>query len=371
MAQSLHIAISARALNLPYGGVRECVEGTIRELLRLGSPHRFTLYYADSRWLGAHPDAQEVYLHAPHKFLWDHAVLPARLARDRPDVVWYPHNVSSLGLRLPSVVTVHDLLYFSVPEFPQREYAWPDTVYMRLMIPYSLRRARRVITVSDWTAHDVKRLLGVPHEKLRTVHHAPGEGFGPQPAAAKRVGEAYGLHRPFFFYAGTLSPRKNVRVLVEALGRLRDELPHDLVLTGGPGYIETPLDDLVARYGLAGRVRRLGLVPRADLAALYSAAEALVFPSRYEGFGIPALEAMACGCPVICSNATSLPEVVADAALTFDPQDVAALAGHMRAIAGSRALRGRLAAAGLARAGAFSYTRAAREVLAVLEEAVA
>jgi glycosyltransferase involved in cell wall biosynthesis len=179
------------------------------------------------------------------------------------------------------------------------------------------------------------------------------------------------LERPFFFYAGVLSLRKNVRLLVEAFGRIRDELPHDLVITAGQGFTETPYDDLIARYGLEGRVRRLGLVPSQDMVALYNEAEAFVFPSRYEGFGIPPLEAMACGCPVICSHATSLAEVVGDAALTFGPDDVATLADHLRAVAGSQALRERLSRSGLARAQQFSYRQSARQLLDLLESAAA
>jgi glycosyltransferase involved in cell wall biosynthesis len=365
----LQIAISARALSLAYGGVREYVEATINELVRLDTPHRFTIYYAERRWLGANPPAREVALAAPHKLAWDHVVLPLRLAHDRPDVVWFPHNGSSLGVCLPTVVSVMDLLYFRVPELREREYPWLDTLYWRLMLPRSLHTARRVMTISDWTAFDAERLLGVARAKLRTVHLAPSERYAPpHPLALARVRQKYRLERPYFFYSGVLSPRKNVRLLVEALGRVRDELPHELVITGGPGYLETPLDDLIDQYCLAGRVRRIGLAPAEDLPGLYGGATALLFPSLYEGFGIPPLEAMACGCPVVCSNATSLPEVVGDAALTFDPRDATMLARHMRAVAQDAGLRTDLVRRGMARAACFSYRRVAREVLALIEE---
>jgi glycosyltransferase involved in cell wall biosynthesis len=368
--RSLHIAISARAMSLPFGGVKEYVIAATRELLRLGSAHRFTIYYDSPDLIGSNPEAQEIYLHAPHKFLWHHWALPRHLAQLKPNVVWFPHNVSSLGLRLPTVVSVMDMLYFRIPEFPHREYAWLDTQYMRAFIPRSLRHARRVMAISDWTRRDVNRLLGIPIDKIQTIYLAPGDEFKPlAESQSHAVREAYGLRRPFFFYAGTLSPRKNVRLLIEAFGRVQHDVPHDLVITGGARPIDIPFDDLVLKYDIAGRVKRLGVVPKDDLVALYNVADAFIFPSLYEGFGIPPLEAFACGCPVVSSNATALAEVVGDAALTFDPHDADALATHLKAIASDSGLRERLKRAGFERVQQFSYARMAKELLTLLEEA--
>ena len=372
MSRPLHIAISARALSLPFGGVKEFLASTIGELLGAGGKHRFTIYYADPSIVGSYPEAREVCIQAPHKSIWDHWMLPRRLLRDRPDVVWFPHNVSSLGLALPTVVTVHDLLYFRVPGVRYREYPVPDSAYMRAAIPPSLRRARRIVADSEWTAGDIERVLGIGRERVAVVHLAPGAEFtqvGEETVAAVRA--RYGLVRPFFLYSGVLSPRKNVRALVEAFGRVRGDVAHDLVLAGGRGGLDTPIDDLVTGFGIADRVRRIGVVPRHDLVALYNAATAFVFPSKYEGFGIPPLEAMACGCPVISTRATSLAEVVGDAALAFEPEDVGQLARHLVSVAADERLRQRLAAAGLARAGQFSYARSAARLLALLEEAAA
>ena len=366
----LHIAISARAMSRAFGGVKEYVTAVIHELVRLDSPHRFTIYYDDERLLGANPQASEVYLDAPHKFVWDHALLPRRLARLRPDIVWFPHNVSSLGLGLPTVVSVMDLLYFPIPEFPAREYAWLDTLYMRAMIPRSLRRARRIMAISDWTGQDITRLFGIPGDKIRTIRLAAGGEFKPLPQPCLRaVRDKYGLPERFFFYAGTLSARKNVRRMVEAFGRVRHAVPHDLIITGGPGFLEERFDDLLERYAIADRVKRLGAISKDDLIALYNTADAFVFPSLYEGFGIPPLEAFACGCPVISSRATSLGEVVGDAALTFDPYDVDGLSAHLLAVASDQALRERLTRAGFARARCFNYASSAAQLLELLEEA--
>jgi glycosyltransferase involved in cell wall biosynthesis len=357
-------------MSAALGGVKEYMTSIVRDLLKVNVHHRFSIYYADEKLVGANPSAHETYIAAPHKFAWDHWCLPRYLARDKPDVVWFPHNVSSLGLNLPNVVSVMDMLYFRVPEFTHREYAWLDTLYMRAFIPRSVHKARQVMVISDWTKRDVRRILGVPCEKMRTIHLAPSSDFKTLGTAERvAVREKYGITRPFFFYAGVLSPRKNLRVLIEALGRVRDIIPNDLIITGGPGFIETPIDDIVTRYHLAERIKRLGIVPKSDLVALYNAADAFVFPSLYEGFGIPPLEAFACGCPVVSSNATSLPEVVGDAALTFNPNNVDALAVHLKAIASDAGLRERLVRAGFERVQHFSYACAAKELLALLEEA--
>lgn len=369
-AGGLHISIVARALSHRFGGVPEYVGGLIGELIGLGTPHRFTIYYSDYRLIGRFPGATEVAIAAPHKLLWDHWLLPLRLRQDRPDVAWFPQNTISLGVNCPTVVSVTDLLYFPVPEVPRREYALADTLYARIAMPRSLHQATRIMAISDHTAYDIRRLIGVEAAKIRTIHLAPATRYRRLTAAeCAPTRQKYNLRRPFFFYAGTLSPRKNVRVLVDAFGRIAGELEHDLVLTGGPISPEVPFADLVERYGIQGRVHRLGKVDADELVALYNLADAFVFPSLYEGFGLPPLEAFACGCPVISSAATSLREVVGDAALIFTPHDSDTLAAHMRAVVTDRTLRERLVRAGLERVKGFSYRRAARELLTLLEEA--
>jgi len=366
----LHIAIVARALSHDFGGVREYVESLIGELIGMGTPHRYTIYYSDRRLIGRFPIASEVAITAPHKLIWDHCLLPLRLRRDRPDVAWFPQNNISLGINCPTVVSVTDMLYFSIPEFPRREYAWADTLYGRISMPRSLRQAARIMAISDHTAYDIRRLIGIDAGKIRTIHLAPAARYRRLTAAeCAPTRQKYNLRRPFFFYAGVLSPRKNVRVLIDAFGKIAGEIEHDLVLTGGSCSLEVPFTDLVKRYDIQGRIHRLGKVDADELVALYNLADAFVFPSLYEGFGIPPLEAFACGCPVISSAATSLREVVGDAALIFNPEDPDTLAAHMRAVVTNQALRERLVKDGLERVSRFSYRRAARELLTLLEEA--
>ncbi|MFO1520874.1 MAG: glycosyltransferase family 1 protein [Kiritimatiellia bacterium] len=347
--------------------MREMVAG----LLAAGSPHRFVLYYADADLPGTHRGRGGGLPARGAQLLWDHWALPRAAARP-PGRRLVPAERHPAGVRTPAVVTVHDLLYFRVPEFPHREYLRPDILYMRAMIPRSLRMARAVACDSAWTMRDAGRLLRIPAARMSVIPLAPGAAFrrpdAPPPA---EIRAKHGLRNPFFLYAGTRSVRKNIRVLFEAFARCHRDIPHDLVLTGGGGHVvvEDRAEDVLDRHGIRDRVKVLGLIPQADLAALYRAAEAFVFPSRYEGFGLPPLEAFACGCPVISSAATSLAEVVGGAALTFDPLSPGQLEGHLRAVAADPALRERLRTAGLARAATFRYEDSARALLSLLETA--
>jgi glycosyltransferase involved in cell wall biosynthesis len=367
-SKNLHIAIAGRALSHPVGGVREYSRSMVRSLLALDTPYRFTIYYADESLMGMHPGAEEKFLPAPHKFIFDHLAVPRAIKKDRPDVTWFPHNVMGMGVRRPAVLTVLDLLYFKDPAFPVVEYARLDTLYMRQFIPRSVRRAKKVMTISDWTARDATRVLGTSPDKLSTVHLAQGPEFRVLPEGpVGDVREKYHLAKPFFFYAGTLSPRKNSRRMLEAFGRIKDRVPHDFIVTGGGDMLMVDHADLIEQYGLQDRFRVLGLVPGQDLVALYNAAEVFVFPSLYEGFGIPPLEAFACDCPVISSAASSLPEVVGDAARVVDPLDTGALAEAMQELALDADLRARFIEKGRLRLEQFSWERSARKLLGLLE----
>jgi len=354
------------------GGVREYVRSITHEMLQTPTNHTFLIYYSEPELLGKYPAAHEIYVSAPHKSIWDHVLLPMRLRHDQPDVVWFPQNIISIGIKTPAVVSVTDLLYFPIPEVPYREYALPDTIYARLMIPPSLRQAKHIMAISDHTAQDIHRLLSIPISKIKTIYLAPDQRYRRLEAQeCEPIKRKFHLNRPFFFYAGTLSARKNIRTMIEAFGKAAGEIPHELILTGSPGFIEVPFDDLLQQYQLQNRVRRLGRVSETELVALYNLADAFVFPSLYEGFGIPPLEAFACDCPVISSYATSLSEVVGDAALTFGPHDIDTLAGHMQRVAHDSALRKNLIEAGRRRVAVFSYRRTAQELIALLEQAVA
>jgi glycosyltransferase involved in cell wall biosynthesis len=377
---------ASRALLSQRTGTENYSLHLIRALLRLDSGHRFRLYLRqrppDDLWpASANAELQVI----PWARLWTHLRLSWEMARRPPDLLFVPAHVLPLLHPRRSVVTVHDLGYLHYPE----AHPFFDRLYLDLSTRYHCRAAAHIIAVSQATKDDLVRCYRADPRRITVIHSAHAAGlFRPaDPAAQRAVRERYVLHAPYLLYLGTLQPRKNLARLLEAFAktprRLSPEaqpegsggLPEGvqplLVIAGKKGWLYEPLFQQVERLGLSGRVVFTGYVPEEDLPPLLSGALALVLPSLYEGFGLPLLEAMACGTPVICSNASALPEIAGDAALLIDPLDAADLAEGMARLVEDEELRRRLVARGLERAAQFSWERCARETLAVLEEVAA
>jgi glycosyltransferase involved in cell wall biosynthesis len=270
----------------------------------------------------------------------------------------------------PTVFTVHDLAFLTQPETHLRS----NRTYLGWMMPRFVRAATRVIADSEATRRDVLRYYGIAPDRIRTVHLGVEPSFTPvEPARAREVVRMrQRLVEPYILFVGTLEPRKNLQGLLAAYRRLlqdRADSPR-LAIAGAPGWMYEDVFRLVRTWGLTDRVSFLGHVPDADLPVLYSAAAAFAYPSLYEGFGLPPLEALACGAPVVCSNRPALPEVVGDAALLVDPTNPNALASALGRLLDDATLRAELRARGLARAARFTWTRTAAETLRVYEEAL-
>lgn len=291
----------------------------------------------------------------------------ARLAKQYgADVVHFPASVAASAGTVPMVVTVHDLCYRTHPEW----FSHSRALYYRAFVGRGIRSAAHIIVDSQATAADVKRFHGIPESRIDVVPLGVDACFQPAGTEAReRVRREYGLPGSYVLFVGTLEPRKNLARLLEAWTLLGDTVP-DLVIAGRVGW-KTDLERLVPSEG---RMRRklhcLGHVPQDLLPALYSEAVAFVWPSLMEGFGLPPLEAMACGAPVITSNTSSMPEVVGNAAITVDPYDVHAIAEAMQRIATDEALRLSLREAGRGRAANFTWERTAQMTRAAYERAV-
>lgn len=300
-----------------------------------------------------------------NKTLWMQAVLPWQAGRRRLDVCHFTNNVAPLWTPCPSVVTIHDMTLWLYPQhhYPKRLLA------MRPIIPLAARRAAAIIAVSESAKQDIVRLLGVPAEKVHVVYEAASSCFRPLPAgpAQSALRQKYGLSERFVLTVGTVEPRKNLVRLLEAFARLhkRNALSHTLVFVGGRGWKDGPVFAAVERLELGRLVRFLGHVPTADLVGLYNLAEALAFPSLYEGFGLPAIEAMACGTPVIVSRRGSLVEVAGNAAQFVDPLEVESIMDGLHRVLDDSAWREELHVKGLAQASRFSWAVAAAETLGV------
>jgi len=350
-----------------------------RELLALGqepAEHRFRLYFNDPPPPGL-VDGRAEQRVIPFPRLWTHVRLSWEMATRPPDLLFVPAHVVPVIHPRKCVVTVHDLGYLYYPEAHTRF----QNAYLRWSTRYNARTAARVLADSQATRDDLIRHYRIPAGKIVVVYPGRDEGLAPvtDAAALAAVRARYGLSGSYFLHVGTLQPRKNLIRLVRAFASLLASgdgrptpLPErlQLVITGKKGWLYDELLEEVQKLGLAaeGRVVLTGYAPDADLPALLSGAVAFVFPSLYEGFGFPVIEAMSCGTPVVCSNASSLPEVAGEAALLVDPLDVAALAAALGRVAADEGLRRELSERGLRQASRFSWRQSARQALEVMEE---
>ncbi len=268
------------------------------------------------------------------------------------------------------VLTIYDLTFLLFKEYHLPLNRW----YLSLMLPSFARRADAVIVISNNTRRDVEHMLQIPSEKITVIYLGVAPEFNPinDTNEMARVRGKYKLPPRFILYFGTIEPRKNLPILLEAYHALllrEHTLPH-LVLAGRKGWLHHSVLRRVNELGLTKHVHFTEWIDEKDVPALMNAADVFVYPSLYEGFGLPPLEAMACGTPVICANASSLPEVVGDGAILFDPRDAAALVRALSDVLANEYLRAELRARGIAQASRFSWTRAARETLALYESIV-
>ncbi len=268
--------------------------------------------------------------------------------------------------RARSVFTLHDTAYLLFPQY----HLLQNRLYLTRMMPRFLRRADAVICVSEATRRDALRFYKLNPAKVRVIPEGVEPRFSPisNPSILHSVRERYHLPLRFILFVGTIEPRKNLVTLLAALAATQDEMSDlRLVIAGGKGWLYQSFFERVRALGLEDRVIFTGYVPDEDLPALINCAEVFAFPSVFEGFGLPPLEAMACGVPVLCSNASSLPEVVGEAGLLLPPTDVRAWAEALRRVLTDDALRADLRQRGLARAAQFTWETAARRTVEVYE----
>ena len=372
-----------------YDGAGVYIRKLVDALLELDRVNQYVLFYDRDSQLGRHagrPNVREVVVRAPGKLLWDQVAVPLAARRARVDVLFHHKFSIPVVAPCPTVVQQRGTEYWTFPEYYQTWGDRANRVYNKWSIPLFCRRAVRVLTNSDSLASELEALAGVPADKMTTVYAAADERFAriTDPDVLSRVRLRYHLpDQPFFLmvvkgyarieYAGAaLCPRKNVEGTLTAFARARADdpaCPPMVILGAGVRDRLTPAV-LRERFGLRDDAVVIpGLIAHEHMPAVYSMAGALLFPSYYESFGLPLVEAMACGCPVITSDAPACPEVVGGAALIVDPDDVEALADAMLRLVREPALRDDLRERGLGRAAQFSWARSARILLQELERA--
>ena len=298
---------------------------------------------------------------------WEQAVVPLEVSRLQPDVYHSPNYILPLALRRPAVVTVHDLFYLE-PDLHRLR----SRLYLTALATHAISSARRVICVSNSTGDRLLRRHPKAEHVIRVVPEGVDPRFRPvETDGVQRVREKLGLHQPYVLFVGTIEPRKNLDRLIRAfsLAACRSGLPHDLVIAGGRGWKDVAIQAALEASPVKGRIRFTGYVDDADMPALYAGADLFVFASLDEGFGLPPLEAMACGTAVVASRAGSLPEVLGEAARLVDPHDEEEIAAAVVETLGDASTRSALIAAGLERAARYDWNAAADATIAVYEEA--
>ncbi len=370
----LRIALDGDTLGRKRTGDESYLVSLLRGLGRVCERNRYDVFTRDPARESARfsdlPRERWNFLRVGPDSIWlRHPVgLPLALRRRRPDVYHAQYFLPPL-CPCPAVLTVHDISFAVRPEY----FTLRDRVFLGALVPSALRRAARVITDTEYTRRDLSSRFGVDPARIAVIPLAADPIHRPldRAACADSVRRKHGISAPFILYVGTLQPRKNVGVLIRAFGSLgrRAGLPHKLLIVGKPKYMVEPVHEAIRESGRAQDIVFAGFVDDADLPTYYNAADVFVFPSLYEGFGLPVVEAMQCGTPVICSNASCLPEVVGDGALLADPNDADAFAAALERVLGDSALAEQLVQRGLARAGQFSWDRTARETLAVYDQA--
>ncbi len=367
----MRFAVDAHAIGRHLTGNEVYIRSLLRAFAGVDKKSEFVAYVSErgaEQWV---PDRFEVRRVAANPYArlgWDLARL---LRTDRPDLVHVQYTAPLLT-DVPTVVTVHDVSFLEHPEYFTRA----RRTQLKVTVARTVKRASRIVTVSEFSRDAILRAYGLPPEKVRVVPNAANPEFRVigREKAQKTVREQFHLNAPFIFSVGDLQPRKNQIGLIEAFAQLLTEhpqLPHHLVLTGKETWFAAKVKDAARASGYASRIRFTGFVSDQDLLQLYNACDCFVFPSFYEGFGLPILEAMACGRAVACSNTSAMPEVADGAGLLFDPNQTGEIKRALADILLDTELRGRMERLGVQRAAFFNWEKSARATLDVYREIVA
>jgi len=365
----MRIAIDASTIST-QGGPRTYVLGLIDALLRMDSVHNYVVFYNDPIHVGRFPAAKEIVLPGKEALarLWrEHVLLPLACKRERVDILHCPKSAIPYFSPCPVVVTLHDLIPLKHPETEK----FAARMYWRLQIPIAARRSDFIITDSEHARREILEDFGCSPEKVKAIML----GFDASMSMVRGTADGdtilrkYGLPPSYLLYVGTIQPRKNLDTLIRAFCTLRCSGSFDgkLVIVGRKGWLYEQLFVTIKELGLESEIIFTGFVPDEELPFIYDRAKVFLYLSLFEGFGLPPLEAMACGVPVITSNTTSLPEVVGDAGITVPPTDVNAVVTALTQVLSDALLAKKMQESGRNRARLFSWETSAQETITVYQ----
>ncbi|HEY1406751.1 MAG TPA: glycosyltransferase family 1 protein [Spirochaetota bacterium] len=364
------IAINARVLSERRGGPARYTANLLRELAAIDRSNTYILLLKESVSFGFElpPNFKVKIIKSNNRVFFDYIYLPFFSWRTKIDYFIFPKNTFSPLIRGKKLPVYHDIIYYENVGY--REFSFWDHLHHRVMIRINSRTSDMDITVSDFTASRMKALLGINDSKIIVAKEGVESNF--VTVANKNdllpVKRKYNITKPFLFYTGSLSPRKNMINLLKAFVMVKDKIEHNLYFTGGDSWRDNDVFRFIKDNHLENRVVKLGFVDDAELVSLYNLADCYMYPSRYEGFGLPILEAQACGCPVITSTVSSCPEIAGDSALLVDPEKPEEIADAIFRIVTDPALRKSLIEKGYANCKRFSWRTMAERIHSAIEE---
>jgi glycosyltransferase involved in cell wall biosynthesis/uncharacterized membrane protein YbhN (UPF0104 family) len=373
--QPLCVGIMLRHFEQKDGGVRVYTRSVLPALFARAPQHRFIVMYQNPKLVGTYRrfrNVREVVIGVRGSVLWDQLGVPWCVLREGIDVLFNPKFTVPLLVRTPKLFVLHGSEWFTIPQ----HFLWYDRLYLKIAVPMYFKAATAFVAVSNAVKRDAVRYMRADGGKIATIHNGYDASiFQRETDSVRRevVAARYRLPAHFILWVGQLESRKNVARLLHAFAKIKDRVPHDLVFSGEQRFsfpmaagVEKDLA-LVHELGLEDRVHFPGWIAHDDLPVVYSLADLFALPSLHEGFGIPLLEAMACGCPIVTANSCTPPEVTAGAAYLVDPLDVGDIASGLLEMLSNEPLRMAKAAAGLERARDFSWDKCAAQVLQLIE----
>lgn len=363
----MRIAVDASTIST-QGGPRTYVLGLLDALFRIDSENEYTVFYNDPCHLGRFPGAKEIVLpgKSPISRLWrEHVALSRACSSEKIDVLHCPKSAIPYKSPCPVVVTLHDLIPLKHPETEK----FAAQMYWRLQIPIAATRSDFIITDTEYARQEIMADFNVNPERIVSIPlgYNPAMNAVRDPAYGVEVRKRYGLPGNYILYVGTIQPRKNIGSLIEAYARLLKESGQTpvLVIVGRKGWLYDKLFARIKELALEKKIIFTGFVPDEDLPYIYDGARVFSYLSFFEGFGLPPLEAMACGVPVVVSNTTSLPEVVGDAGISVDPTNIDAIATGLHRVLNSQDVAQTMIRKGLERASTFSWDQCARKTIEI------
>lgn len=364
----MRIGIDGRTIFTNPTGIGSYTRNLIKNLAEIDRENEYFVYFdrkKELRDLNKFSNFHQKGLHFP--IFWTQMRIPLELRKDNVDLYQGSNSIPLVHI-CRTVVTIYDLAFELFPQY----FPIKSLLFYKCIVPTAARKADKIITLSYSTKNDLVNFYKIPPSKIEVIYCSVDHFFKPinESVTLQKVLKKYNITQQYILFVGALQPRKNIQKLIEAYVMLKEnqKISHKLVIVGGTGWYYSEIFKLKEKFKLKDEVVFTGYVPGADLPFLYNGAELFVYPSLYEGFGIPPLEAMACGTPVITSNTSSLPEVVSDAAVVINPYDVEELAQAMGRILKDNELKKILRKKGLRRAKFFSWRKSAQKTLAVFKE---